>query len=280
MLRVQRRSAIVARTQAANQLHAVVDTAPEPLRTELRALSLSKLIAQARAMVTQRPTDLTSWTRQILHGLACLWGQLDHEVQQVDAIIVRLSEAAAPQMLALRGVGPEAASTLLVAAGGCPQRLEHEASFGAVRRLAGGRFVGPTASSRLNRGGNRDANRALWGHRAGAPALRPADSRVCSPADAAKAVQSRDFALPQSVHRPRNFSHPALAKADSHPRSDACGFGLNKIGASTPRARGSSARSKRNARRRSLSPSKSPPSWNSTSPASTTRSEGTPARAT
>jgi transposase len=57
----------------------------------------------------------------------------------------------------------EVASALLVAAGDNPERLEREASFAA---LCG---VSPVDASsgkqhrhRLNRGGNRDANRALW----------------------------------------------------------------------------------------------------------------------
>lgn len=84
-------------------------------------------------------------------------------MQQLDELIASLLKTAAPQLLALRGVGPEVASTLLVAAGDNPQRLEHEASFAA---LCG---VSPVDASsgrqhrhRLNRGGNRDANRALW----------------------------------------------------------------------------------------------------------------------
>src|SRR5258708_9510718 len=44
LLRLERRSAIQARTQAANQLHSVVSTAPEPVRTGLRELPLRLLI--------------------------------------------------------------------------------------------------------------------------------------------------------------------------------------------------------------------------------------------
>jgi hypothetical protein len=46
-LRVARRSAIKARTQAANQLHALVITAPDQLRDELRGLALARLVARA-----------------------------------------------------------------------------------------------------------------------------------------------------------------------------------------------------------------------------------------
>src|SRR5215207_11631408 len=43
MLRLARRSAIKARTQAANQLQGVVETAPGPLREKLRALKIPAL---------------------------------------------------------------------------------------------------------------------------------------------------------------------------------------------------------------------------------------------
>jgi transposase len=69
----------------------------------------------------------------------------------------------ASPLLAVRGVGVDTAGALLVAAGDNPDRLSSEASFAA---LCG---VSPVDASsgrqhrhRLNRGGNREANRALW----------------------------------------------------------------------------------------------------------------------
>ena len=72
-------------------------------------------------------------------------------------------QAVAPQLLERRGIGPEVASALLVAVGDNPERMGSEASFAA---LCG---VSPVDASsgrqhrhRLNRSGNREANRALW----------------------------------------------------------------------------------------------------------------------
>ena len=66
-------------------------------------------------------------------------------------------------MLATDGVGPDAASVLLVAAGDNPGRMKSERSFAA---LCGASPVqassGQTRRHRLNRGGNRHANSALW----------------------------------------------------------------------------------------------------------------------
>ena len=163
LLRIQRRSAIHARTQAANQVHAIVSTAPEPLRESLRALTLKKLIAKAHQFRTTVPSDLVTATRLVLRGLARRWVALRDEVEQLDKLLEQRVRATAPELLALKGVGTDVAGTLLVAAGDNPSRLKKEGSFAA---LCG---VSPVDASsgrqhrhRLNRGGNRDANRALW----------------------------------------------------------------------------------------------------------------------
>lgn len=163
LLRLQRRSAIHARTQAANQLHAVVSTAPETLRATLRDLTLTALLVRSSKMRATGAVDLVAATRIVLRGLALRWHQLDREVALLDDQLESLVNATAPALVTLRGVGVEVAGALLVAAGDNPERLKHEASFAA---LCG---VSPVDASsgkqhrhRLNRGGNRDANRALW----------------------------------------------------------------------------------------------------------------------
>jgi len=164
LLRLQRRSAIHARTQAGNQLHAVVASAPDSLRTPLRELSLVRLVAtlqRQRARKSDPPLDAT--TRRVLQGLARRWSQLDAEIESLTVQLAPLVRACAPALLERPGVGPEVAAALLVAAGDNPERLRNERSFAA---LCG---VSPVDASsgrqrrhRLNRGGNRDANRALW----------------------------------------------------------------------------------------------------------------------
>ena len=163
MLRLARRSAIKARTQAANQLQGVVETAPVSLREKLRALSIPALVASARRFRCRVPTTPEAAARFTLKSLAGRWAALDAEVGRLDEQICQLVETAAPALLAVNGVGVEVAGALLVAAGDNPARLADEASFAA---LCG---VSPVDASsgrrqrhRLNRGGNRDANRALW----------------------------------------------------------------------------------------------------------------------
>jgi transposase len=163
MLRLARRSAIKARTQAANQLQSVVGTAPVPLREKLRALSIPRLVALARRFRCGAATTPEAAARFTLKSLASRWASLDAEVGRLDEQLSHLVATAAPTLLAVNGVGIEVAGALLVAAGDNPSRLADEASFAA---LCG---VSPVDASsgrrqrhRLNRGGNRDANRALW----------------------------------------------------------------------------------------------------------------------
>ncbi len=164
LLRLQRRSAIHARTQAGNQLHAVVASAPESIRRQLRELSLVRLVATLQRRRTRKAeTPLESTTHAVLHGLARRWDQLDAEITSLTSQLEPLVRECAPELLSRPGIGPEVAAALLVAAGDNPERLRNERSFAA---LCG---VSPVDASsgrrrrhRLNRGGNRDANRALW----------------------------------------------------------------------------------------------------------------------
>lgn len=163
LLRLARRSALKARTQTTNQLRAVLDTAPAELREPLRGLSPRALVATARRWRPGPPTTPLAAARLTLQVLAERWAALSAEITHLDTQLAPLLAAAAPRLLATHGVGPDTAAALLVAAGDNPERLITEASFAA---LCG---VSPVDASsgrqhrhRLNRGGNREANRALW----------------------------------------------------------------------------------------------------------------------
>jgi transposase len=97
------------------------------------------------------------------HKLARRAQILSAEIQRLDAELARLTRMAAPGLLARRGVGAEVAGALLVVAGDNPQRLRSEAAFsmlcGASPLPASS---GRTVRHRLNRGGDRQANNALW----------------------------------------------------------------------------------------------------------------------
>ena len=163
MLVVVRRSATKARTQAANQIHSLAVTAPEQVKRRLRGLNIG---ARVRVCAAFRPgTDhtTTTYAKRALRRLARRYQALDREVAQLDVEIRDLCAQANPALLGAAGVGPDTAAALLVAAGDNPGRMKSEKSFAA---LCGSSPVqassGQTIRHRLNRGGNRKANSALW----------------------------------------------------------------------------------------------------------------------
>jgi transposase len=162
-LHVARRSALKARTQAANQLRALLVTAPEELRAKLRGLSTAKLVATAARFRPGDPKDLRAMTKLAMRSVARRHRRLSEEILELEGQIARLVAEAVPALAALRGVGTDTAASLLVAVGDNPERLKSgEASFA---RLCGVAPVpassGKTVRHRLSCGGNRDANRAL-----------------------------------------------------------------------------------------------------------------------
>jgi transposase len=163
-LRAARRSAIKARTQAANQIQGLRVTAPEGLHHRLRGLSTKELVSvAARFRLGDGPSDVQAATKFALRSVARRYEVLSAEIAELDAQLDGLVAQAAPQMVSLPGIGTDNAATLLIVAGDNPQRLKSEASFA---NLCG---VSPIEASsgkvvrhRLNRGGNREANRALY----------------------------------------------------------------------------------------------------------------------
>jgi len=162
-LRAARSSAIKSRTQAINALKALVVSAPAELREQLRALSSTQLV---RTCVRLRPGDIAdplAATKLALRSLAGRHEALAAEIKILDPELLRLTAEAAPALVELFGVGPEVAGTLLVTAGDNPERLRSEAAFA---HLCGASPInassGKTVRHRLNRGGDRQANSALY----------------------------------------------------------------------------------------------------------------------
>ena len=163
-LRVARRSAIKARTQAANQLQSLRVTAPERLRHRLRGLSTKELVSvAARFRLGEDPVDVASATKFALRSVARRYEALSEEISELEAHLDRLVAQAAPELVSLPGIGTDNAATLLIVAGDNPQRLGSEASFANLCGVAPiEASSGKVVRHRLNRGGNREANRALY----------------------------------------------------------------------------------------------------------------------
>lgn len=163
-LRVARRSAVKARTQAANQLRSLLFTAPEELKAELRGLSTYQLASVAsRFRPGSRPCDLVAVTKLAMRSIARRYQNLSEEISALDERLEQLAVEAAPALVALKGVGTDTAVALLIAAGDNPERLRSEAAFAHLCGVAPIQASsGRVKRHRLNRGGNREANRALY----------------------------------------------------------------------------------------------------------------------
>lgn len=162
-LRVARSGAMKARTAAANQLHSLIDTAPDAIRSKLRCLTTRRRVAIA---TRYRPGPLLTPTGAAKHALAAVarrWNALDAEIKLLDHGIKMLLDTIATPLLERPGLGYETVGTLLCTAGDNPERLESDRSFAA---LCGTSPVpvssGRTNRHRINRAGDRHANSALW----------------------------------------------------------------------------------------------------------------------
>ena len=182
VVRVARTSAIRARAIALTQLKAVIKTAPEPLRSQLRDLDGAALLARCRglraargpaptpsphAKLPPRPgrlTDPTAATKLTLSRLAHRIADLDNELRAIDDDLDELTTETAPTLVALFGVGTDVAGQLLATAGDNPDRITTSAAFAMLCGVApipatSGKT---TDRHRLNRGGDRHANAALY----------------------------------------------------------------------------------------------------------------------
>jgi transposase len=162
-LRVARQTAMRARTQAINALKALLVTAPAELREQLRGLSATRLVGAAADL---EPGPITSPLAAAMLALGTLAGRhqaLSAEITALTSELDRLTATAAPSLVALFGVGQDSAGALLVAAGDNPDRLRSDACFAM---LCGASPIqassGKTTRHRLNRGGDRQANAALY----------------------------------------------------------------------------------------------------------------------
>jgi len=163
MFRLARASAVKSRTQAVNQLKAVIVTAEATLRDTITDLSGAALIRHCAALPDTAPTDVATATVYTLRRLAQRIQALTAEERELQRQITAVLSTHAPQLLHRHGVGPDSASALLVTAGDNPDRMHSQASFAA---LCGVNPIeassGKTRRRRLNRGGDRRANSALY----------------------------------------------------------------------------------------------------------------------
>jgi transposase len=163
MFRLARASAVKSRTQAVNQLKALIVTADAALRDGLTGLSNAALIRHCANLPPAPPSDVATATMYTLRRLAQRIQTLTTEERELQQQITAVLNACAPQLLQRHGIGPDSASALLVTAGDNPDRLHGEASFAALCGVSPiEASSGKTRRRRLNRGGDRSANAALY----------------------------------------------------------------------------------------------------------------------
>lgn len=160
-LMTAREGALQAKRAGLCQLRALLVTAPESLREELRGLTRARLLARLLGLRPDRRRERGCGTIVALRVLAKRVLALQSEERELAREIrVRVAELAS-KLLDEPGIGPISAAQLLVS-WSHRGRVRSEAAFA---RLAGSAPIpassGQVVRHRLDRGGDRQLNRAL-----------------------------------------------------------------------------------------------------------------------
>jgi transposase len=163
ILKIAKDSAVKARVQAVNQLKSVIVSADPALRETLAMLTTRKLITRCADLDANGHDGVTAATLHTLRQLARRIQYLAAEIHDLKKRITTAIKNSMPQLLEVSGIGLDSAAALLIAAGDNPERLRSEASFAALCGVSPVQASsGKTQRLRLNRGGNRSANAALY----------------------------------------------------------------------------------------------------------------------
>lgn len=157
-LMIARDRLVQATSAMINAAKSLIVTAPEDLRRSLESLSRKDL----RGALSTLDPDADGIVLA-LGSLGRAWDLQDREANAIEEKMKRVLEANAPALLAIFGCGTVSAAALAVAGGGNPERLKSEAEFASLCRVAPLQASsGKTERHRLNRGGDRRANGALY----------------------------------------------------------------------------------------------------------------------
>jgi transposase len=151
------------RTRLGNQIRDLILTAPEDLRATLEPLDTAARVERCARFRPGPLQDPKEATKAALRTLARQHQALTADIDALRCALDTLTTKANPALRAARGIGADVASILLIAAGDNPDRLHSDAAFAALCgaspiEASSGRIV----RHRLNQGGNRQANHALW----------------------------------------------------------------------------------------------------------------------
>lgn len=163
-LKVARDTAVKGRTQAMLTIKSIIVGAPDILREQLEGMRGKMRLL--RHLAGLRPGPLTSTmasAKASLRAIARRWLALDAEIKSHDAHLEALVADRAPTLVQAHGIGVGTAADMLLIVGDNPERIRSEAAFA---KLCGSCPIpassGKTTRHRLNCGGNRQANAALY----------------------------------------------------------------------------------------------------------------------
>lgn len=164
-VKIPRDSAVKERTRGYGQIRDLVTTAPTVIHDALIGATARRRVAVAAAYRPDpaRLEDPLQATKLALRTLARRVQHLDTEIAAADKIIKALTRKACPSLLALRQVGPQTAAQLVISAGQNIDRMRSESAFAKLTGVAPlPASSGKTTRHRLNPGGDRQANSALY----------------------------------------------------------------------------------------------------------------------
>ncbi len=163
-LNVSRDSAVNHRTAAISQLRDLATTAPGQLHDQLIPLTAAQRIAKAAAFRPDmtRIADPVEATKLALRNLARRIQDLTTEIDATDTALGKLIKDTVPTLVAKRQIATQTAAQLVITAGQNLHRFRSEAAFAKLVGVAPiPASSGKTRRMRLNRGGDRQANKAL-----------------------------------------------------------------------------------------------------------------------
>jgi transposase len=162
-IKIARDTAMKSRTQSIIALKTLIITAPDELRHELQPLSKAALRDRCAGLRPGAIIDPISACKHALRSLARRWQQLEQEIRAHDQLLDELTLQAAPELRQAFGIGIDTTAEMLIVAGDNPERIRSEAAFA---KLCGACPIpassGATQRHRLNYGGHRQANSALY----------------------------------------------------------------------------------------------------------------------
>ena len=202
-LRVARRGAVKASTQASNQLRDLILTAPEALRARMDALPKSDRIEVAARFRPGAIGNPIEDMKAAMRAVACRHQELAAEIAELDRRLAVLVEQAAPEgLLEKTGVATQVASVLLVT----PATTRSDwsprpASPRCVGRVPSMRRRGSRFATGSIRVGTARPSRPL-AHRLHPHAVRPENQALCGTSTGRRQDQQGDHPLPEALHRP------------------------------------------------------------------------------